>query len=162
MTPVHRTDIRAAAPEDALPMARVFAEAIAVKAGTSYGPNERAAWTARGSASRFAAMIDDGQNALLVAEADGAVVGVAGLRGCEVSLLYTVPDAAPGTGARLLAAIEGLARQSGLAGLTLTASRNAVSFYMRCGYAIVSLGSRPLPGGVSLPVCLMAKSLATP
>lgn len=158
MMPPAATVIRPAVSDDAPAMARVFAAAIATRARDSYGPRERAAWVARGSAARFAAMAGDRQNRLLVAEADGVVTGLAGLRGDEVSLLYAGPQAVPGTGARLLAAVEDLARSLGLPGLTLCASRNAVSFYLRHGYGIVTLASRPLPGGVSLPVCLMAKT----
>ena len=154
--------IRPALPDDAPAMARVFAAAIEAKAALSYGPRERAAWIARGSAERLAAMAGDPENRLLVAEAAGpaGLTGLAGLRGCEVSLLYTAPLAAPGTGARLLCAVEALAREIGLEGLTLNASRNALAFYLSQGYAVLRLANRPLPGGVSLPVCLMAKTLA--
>lgn len=151
--------IRPATIADAPRLARVFAAAIEAKARASYGPRERAAWAARGTAPRFAAMIDDGRNRLLVAEHRGLVVGVAALTACEVSLLYAAPDAPAGAGGALLAAVEGLARQAGLTGLSLCASRNALSFYLRHGYAIVAPAVRPLPGGVSLPVCLMAKTL---
>lgn len=151
--------IRPAGPADAAGFARVFAAAIEVKARTSYGPRERAAWAARGTTARFVAMLGDGRNRLLAAECDGKVVGVAALTGGEVSLLYAAPEAPAGTGAALLAAVEGLAREVGLTGLTLCSSRNALSFYLRHGYAIVTMASRPLPGGVSLPVCLMAKTI---
>lgn len=151
--------IRPADPTDAAGFARVFAAAIEVKARTGYGPRERAAWAARGTTARFVAMLGDARNRLLAAECDGKVVGVAALTGSEVSLLYAAPEAPAGTGGALLAAVEGLARESGLTGLTLCSSRNALSFYLRHGYAIVTMASRPLPGGVSLPVCLMAKTI---
>lgn len=151
--------IRPALPEDAPAMSRVFAAAIEAKARDSYGPRERAAWVARGTPGRFSAMLEDGRNRLFVAASDAAIHGIAGLTGCELSLLYTSPDAAPGTGARLLAVVEGIARADGIAGLGVTASRNALPFYLRHGYAVVRLATRPLPGGVALPVCLMAKAL---
>ena len=69
------------------------------------------------------------------------------------------PAAPAGTGAALLAAIESLARERGIAGLQLCASRNALSFYLRHGYAIITPAKRELTPQVSLPVCLMAKSL---
>uniref|UniRef100_I2Q4H5 N-acetyltransferase domain-containing protein n=1 Tax=Desulfovibrio sp. U5L TaxID=596152 RepID=I2Q4H5_9BACT len=162
MTAPSADRIRPARPDDAPAMARVFAAAIEAKAGRSYGPRERAAWIARGSAERLAAMAGDPENRLLVVEAateTPGLTGLAGLRGCEVSLLYTAPTAAPGTGVRLLRTVEALARESGLKGLTLNASRNALAFYLSQGYAVLRLASRPLPGGVSLPVCLMAKTL---
>lgn len=151
--------IRPARPEDARAMSRVFAAAIEGKARDSYGPRERTAWIARGTPERFAAMLEDGRNRLFVAASGAAVQGIAGLTGCELSLLYTTPDAPPGTGARLLAAVEDVARAGGIAGLGVTASRNALPFYLRHGYAVVRLATRPLPGGVALPVCLMAKAL---
>lgn len=159
--------IRPARTGDAPAMAAVFAAAIETKAARSYGPRERAAWIARGSAERLAAMVEDPENRLLVAETEdgwpgpdgpGRLIGLAGLHGGEVSLLYTAPTAGAGTGTRLLCAVEALAREAGLAGLTLTASRNALAFYLSRGYAVLSLASRPLPGGLSLPVCLMAKT----
>ena len=151
--------IRPATSADAPALARVFAVAIETKARSGYGPRERAAWAARGTAPRFAAMLDDQRNSLLVAEYAGTVVGVAALTASEVSLLYAAPAAPAGTGGTLLAAVEEVARKAGLTGLSLCASRNALSFYLRHGYAIVAPAVRPLPGGVSLPVCLMAKTL---
>ena len=151
--------IRPAAPTDAAALSRVFVAAIEAKAREGYGPRERAAWAARGTPERFAAMLDDSRNTILAAWQGGRLCGLAGLTGFEVSLLYAAPDAPSGTGAALLAAVEALARQRGLGGLELCASRNALSFYLRHGYAIVSPAVRPLPGGVSLPVCLMAKPL---
>jgi putative acetyltransferase len=151
--------IREAVPEDAPALARIFAAAIEAKARESYGPRERAAWIARGTAQRFAAMLAAPQHRLLVAHAPSGPTGFGGLTGSELSLLYAAPDAAPGTGARLLARLEDLARTSGIPALTLTASRNALSFYLRHGYAIVSPARRDLPGGLSLVVCLMAKTL---
>ncbi|WP_428565053.1 MAG: GNAT family N-acetyltransferase [Solidesulfovibrio sp. DCME] len=152
-------EIRPAGPDDVPAMARVFADAIEAKARDSYGPRERAAWAARGSAERFRAMLDDERNQLLVAVQGSRITGLAGLTGCDVSLLYTSPDAEAGTGTRLLAVVEDLARTQGIGGLGLTASRNAVAFYLRRGYAVARLAVRPLPGGLALPVCLMVKAL---
>ncbi len=152
-------DLRPARPADAPAMAEAFTAAIEAKARASYGPGERAAWTAQGTAERFAAMLADPAKRLFVAEAKGVVVGLAGLEGAEVILLYAAPAAPPGTGAALLDAVEAAARQNGQEALTLTSSRNALPFYLRHGFAVISLASRPLPGGVSLPVCLMLKSL---
>ena len=151
--------IRPATAEDAPALARVFAAAIETKAREAYGPRERAAWAARGTTERFAAMPADERNTILAGLCGGAVCGVAALTGFEVSLLYAAPAAPAGAGATLLAAIESLARERGIAGLQLCASRNALTFYLRQGYAIVSAARRPLADGIALPVCLMAKPL---
>ena len=153
------TVIRPAGLDDAPAMARVFATAIETKARDSYGPRERAAWADRGTPDRFRAMLEDARNRIFVALTTSRLTGVVGLTGCDVSLLYAGPEACPGTGARLLAFIEQHARDLGISGLGLTASRNAVPFYLRHGYAVVRLAVRPLPGGLALPVCLMAKGL---
>ena len=153
--------LRPARAEDAPALARVFAAAIEDKARDAYGPRERAAWVARGTRERFAAMLADGRNTILVAQCGETLCGVASLTGYEVSLLYAAPGAPAGTGATLLAAVETLARERELPGLQLCASRNALSFYLRHGYDIVSAARRPLAEGVALSVCLMAKTLDT-
>lgn len=152
--------IRPAVAADATALSRVFMAAIEAKAREGYGPRERAAWAARGTPERFAAMLDDERNTILAAWLDGRLCGLGGLTGFEVSLLYAAPDAPAGTGEALLAAVEALARERGLGGLELCASRNALSFYLRHGYAIITPAKRELTPQVSLPVCLMAKSLA--
>lgn len=151
--------IRQALPDDVPAIAKVFAEAIEIKARDSYGPRERAAWAARGTAERFGEMLLEPEHRLYVAEWDGAVVGVGGLHGSEVSLLYAASQAPSGTGTRLLAWLEQQARRQGATGLSLCASRNALTFYLRHGFTVVRLANRPLPGGAALPVCLMAKVL---
>lgn len=152
--------IRPAAAADATALSRVFVAAIEAKAREGYGPRERAVWAARGTPERFAAMLDDSRNTILAAWQGGRLCGLAGLTGFEVSLLYAAPDAPAGTGGALLAAVEALARERGLGGLELCASRNALSFYLRHGYAILTPAKRELTPQISLPVCLMAKSLA--
>jgi putative acetyltransferase len=152
--------LRPAVTADAVALAEVYATAVLSRGRGHYGPRELAAWAAQGSAARFAAMLADPAKRLLAAELDRRLVGLAGLEGDQCILLYAAPTAPPGTGTALLAAVEALARDRGLAVLSLTASRNAVPFYLRRGYAILTVASRPLPGGVALPVCLMAKELA--
>lgn len=156
-------DIRPATPNDAPELSRIFVAAIQSKAREGYGPKERAAWAQRGTRERFAAMLADERNAILVASPAGrpeSLCGMAGLTGFEVSLLYAAPDAPAGTGGVLLEAVEALARERGLSGLELCASINALSFYLRSGYAIVTPARRELSPGISLAVCLMAKALA--
>lgn len=154
--------VRPAGPGDAPAMAAVYAAAVRAGGLGHYGPRELDAWADQGTAERFAAMLADPAKTLLVAAAGGLVVGLAGLEATEVILLYAAPVAPPGTGTLLLAAVEGLARNRGLDALTLTSSRNALRFYLRRGFAILSPAVRELPGGAALPVCLMAKSLVDP
>jgi hypothetical protein len=152
--------VRPAVPGDVEAMAAVYAQSVLAGGRGHYGPRELAAWADQGSAARFTAMLAEPAKALLVAEADGAVAGLAGLEGSEVILLYAGPTAPPGTGTALLAAVEALARDRGLGALSLVASRNALRFYLGRGYGILSTAVRTLPGEVGLPVCLMGKTLA--
>ena len=80
-------------------------------------------------------MLADPAKRLVAAETEAGLVGLAGLEGAEVILVYTAPDAPPGTG-QLLTAVEALARDSSHGALTLIASRNALSFYLHGGYRI--------------------------
>lgn len=151
--------VRPAGAGDASAMAEVFAAAVLTRGLSFYGPRELAAWAAQGSAERFAAMLADPARQLVAAEVEERLVGLAGLEGSEVGLLYAAPNAPAGTGTTLLAAVEALAREQGTRALTLIASRSALSFYLKRGFAIVKPARRPLAGGVSLPVCLMVKTL---
>lgn len=154
--------LRLAAPGDAPELARVFAAAVMAGARGYYGPGELRAWVAQGSAERFEGMLADPAKTVLAAEVGGVLVGLAGLEGAEVMLLYAAPGAPPGTGCRLLAAVENLARERGRGALTLNASRNALRFYLKRGYRILAPARRLLPGGESLVVCLMVKDLLSP
>lgn len=151
--------VRPAGAEDVPAMAGVFAAAVLTRGRGHYGPRELEAWAGRGTAGRFAAMLTAPAKTLFVAEANGTVVGLSGLEGGEVILVYAAPDAPPGTGSVLLAAVEDLARTRHIPVLTLTSSKNALRFYLGRGYGLVSLAVRELPGGAALPVCLMAKTL---
>lgn len=155
--------LRRAGPEDASALATVFARAVLTRARGAYGPRELAAWAEQGSAERFAAMLADPAKTVLAAvgaEPAAELVGLAGLEGEEIILLYADPAAPPGTGRTLLGAVERLARQRGIEAVRLFASRNAVPFYLARGYAWLAMAGRELPGGQRLPGCLMAKTLA--
>lgn len=64
-----------------------------------------------------------------------------------------------GVGASLLAISEGAARKAGFARAALTSTLPAVRFYSAHGYREMSKFVLPLPGGLSLDLVLMEKSL---
>jgi putative acetyltransferase len=70
-----------------------------------------------------------------VAEVDGRVVAWGAIRGAVLEGLYTDPEfAGRGIGTALLAFLEALMRERGIAAVRADASRNAEAFYYRRGY----------------------------
>lgn len=81
-----------------------------------------------------AEQIEDG--GVLVAEADGRIVGFAALVGGELDGLFVEPDLwRNGVGAALVEQATHLARRRGLA-LTVNANPAAREFYERCGFSL--------------------------
>ena len=72
----------------------------------------------------------------IVAEVDGAVVGVAMmLESGDITLCYLVPEVRfTGVGKALLAELESKAFQLGLPALTLNSTKTAHAFYIRNGF----------------------------
>lgn len=78
----------------------------------------------------------------------------------EVTACYVDPDhAGEDVGSTIMAALEGYARGRGLEAITLWASRNAVGFYERLGYARSGAVDHQTSGDVTLSVEEMTKSL---
>lgn len=73
---------------------------------------------------------------LLVAEADGAVLGVGAANAAgEITLNYVSPDARfRGVSKAMLSALESWLRASGQVRATLTSTRTAHRFYLSAGY----------------------------
>lgn len=70
-----------------------------------------------------------------VAEMDNLVIGTGALEGAELCTFFIHPAYQKmGIGARLLEALEALARQQGLARITVDASVTGEPFYTRMGY----------------------------
>ncbi len=101
----------------------------------------------------------------IVAVSDGRLVGFAELapESKELRACYVDPDAArQGIGRALVARIEALARDRGLASLWLDASLNAETFYHAQGYEIVERGTHMLEraaGSLAMPCVKMRKAL---
>jgi len=149
--------LRAATPADAAAMARVMRAAVRAQAGR-YPPRLLAAWGALPALyHRWALSV--GGEARVVALQAGRIVGFAGARGGEVTTLFVHPAfGGRGTGARLLAAAEALARRGARPRLTLLAARAAVPFYAAHGWRRLGPAPSPLPGGLALPATRMAKA----
>jgi GNAT superfamily N-acetyltransferase len=151
-----RVQLRAATPADAPAMARVMRAAVRGQAGR-YPARLLVAWGGLPALYHRWALAAGGEVRVVALRAD-RIVGFAGARGGEVTTLFVHPAAAGhGTGARLLSAVEALARRAGTRRLTLLAARAAVPFYEAHGWRAVGAAPSPLPGGLALPSSRMVK-----
>jgi GNAT superfamily N-acetyltransferase len=112
--------IRALGPEDAEEIVQVHRAAVHQTAAAHYGPDALDAWSPPVTPERidrYRARIASGEETALVAVENGSVVGFASivvLLG-ELRALYVSPAVGRrGVGARLLEAVEELARERGL------------------------------------------------
>lgn len=134
--------------------------AVRVSCATHYAPKQIAAWTASPVPPAYAAMLAAGGG--IVALQDEAIAGYAMLNvdKHEVDAVFVDPARAGlGIGKRLLAALEQLARQRGMARLHLSASLNAVPFYQAAGFTALREEAYAHPSGISLASVAMEKAL---
>jgi putative acetyltransferase len=104
-------------------------------------------------------------NNLLVAEAEGRIIGTAGW--CTVAdapgtarirKVFVAPEVAGrGLGSLLVREAESQAIESGCVRFVVRANVNAAGFYERLGYRTLRPGRMPPAGGVELPVIFMEK-----
>ena len=109
--------------------------AVRVGCATHYAPQQIAVWTASPVPDSYAAMLVAGGG--IVAMHGESIAGYAMLDvdKHEVDAVFVDPARAGlGIGKGLLAALEQLARERGMARLHLSASLNAVPFYRAAGF----------------------------
>ena len=97
----------------------------------------------------------------IVAEIDGAVVGIGALvvAHAELRACYVAPGAARrGVGTAIVGDLERQAREHGLRSLTLEASVTAEPFYVALGYSTVRRGTLAIAPGVSMAAITMQKT----
>jgi putative acetyltransferase len=130
-----------------------------------YQQRQRAAWLALMSDSLKRVVEAPGQ-IVIVAECESRQHGFAWVAieaRTHLYALYVHPQSGGrGIGTALLAAAEHLASQRGVTRLFVAASRNAVGFYARLGYAAERefvLHHHDEQGAISLPMCKMSKPL---
>jgi putative acetyltransferase len=98
----------------------------------------------------------------LVAELDGKAVGIGALilERSELRAVYVSPQVARrGFGSALVREIERIARENGLTGLELAASRNAEPFYAAHGYEVRERSEVVLRNGHRMAAVWMTKNL---
>ena len=134
---------------------------VRISCATHYAPEQIAVWTASPVPDSYAAMLAAGGG--VVAMQYEAIAGYAMLNvdKHEVDAVFVDPaHAGLGIGKRLLAALEQLARQRGIARLHLSASLNAEPFYQAAGFISLREEAYAHPSGISLASVAMEKELA--
>ena len=157
--------IRPAVAGDSEGIARVHFEAVRGTASASYPPEVIESWGRPPDDSRrelFRATIAGGEELVVVAETDGAVVGFGSIVPAlqELRAVYVDPRAGRrGVGGHIVAELERLARARRLPELHLVASLNAEAFYTRHGYEVVERGIHRQSSGTEMACVKMKKSL---
>jgi GNAT superfamily N-acetyltransferase len=126
--------IRRFEPRDAARVSAVIRETMAVSNSGDYPPERLRPLIDYFSPEKVALLA--AERDCLVAEEDGRLVGTIGLDGAELVTFFVLPAyQGRGIGARLLAAIEELARARGVARVTVDSSITGERFYASRGYA---------------------------
>ncbi|MDQ1831264.1 GNAT family N-acetyltransferase [Massilia scottii] len=133
-------EIRIAVPEDAFAACDVLRRSITecCVADHQHNPDALTAWLGNKTPQNVASWFISPANHALVAERDGAVVGVALLtQAGKLSLCYVLPEALySGVGKALLQGVEAQARTWGVSVLRLNSTVTASKFYERNGYIL--------------------------
>jgi GNAT superfamily N-acetyltransferase len=133
-----RLRIRPARADDAAEAAAVLRDSIRALCVADHGddPDVVAAWCANKTPERVAAWIADPQARLFVADLEGRLAGVAGLKlDGTVTLNYVAPAARfRGVSSALLVRIAAELAAHGLAEARLDSTRTALAFYRARGW----------------------------
>lgn len=158
MTSRRQVAIRRATPADRQGIARAHVAAIRGLATPHYSAEQIAAWSSGKDPENYP--VESEMMFVAVVGTDVVAFGELHLGSGEVRAVYVSPEAAnQGVGSRVLATLEGVARDHGLTRLTLAASLNAVSFYERRGFMKIREDKKLLLGTTLLPYVSMEKSL---
>lgn len=128
--------LRPATVFDVFGMSRVLIRSIThlCEADHENEPRKLADWTADKDPASLRGWIQSGAN-LWVAEQDGQIAAVGGIRAAEITLLYIDPDrTGGGIGRALLHQLEHEIAAAGFAEASLEATRTAQDFYKRNGW----------------------------
>lgn len=130
--------VREATPDDAEAMSAVLIASITELCGEDHRgrPEALAEWTANKTPQSIRGWFDNPENRLLVADEDGAILGVGGFNvSGEIILNYVAPTARfRGVSRALLAALEDGLRANGIAEARLDSTKTARRFYINAGW----------------------------
>lgn len=158
----HILRLRRATLRDAERLCELHHSAIRALAQGHYTAEELQAWTYQTPAHFRWALLQP-EEWFIVAEGPGGVLGFSSLKRDVLQATYVAPElSGRGIGRRLVARVEREARRRGVTRLRLKASRNAVPFYERLGYARGRNGHLETIAGVPIPYLSMRKDLIPP
>ena len=129
--------IRPAMPEDAAAMGEVRARSIRLLCSKDHEDDPEAVehWIGDASSGKFLRLLDDADARLIVAESDGAVVGLGARMGDCVTLNYVDPDHRfKGVSKAIMLHLQDQMRADGLEEAHLNSSRTALAFYRSLGW----------------------------
>ena len=124
--------IRRGAAADEGALAQIRRSAIRALAVPALSPEQAEAWAMSAAADRIGRALREHEVWVAV---DEAAIGWVEIDGDRVAALYVAPPfARHGVGSALLACAEAVVRRSGYSTVRLSASANALAFYVRRGY----------------------------
>ena len=154
--------IRQFAASDAEAWLEVHHAAVRVIAASDYPQAVIDAWAPPISARMIANAQAGSPGTKIVAELDGEMAGIGELvpENSELRACYVAPDfARRGVGTALVAELEALARNGGIAALSARSSVTAEPFYLHLGYEVTGRGTHVLHTGEPMACVFMRKSL---
>ncbi|WP_308921837.1 GNAT family N-acetyltransferase [Janthinobacterium sp. J1-1] len=153
-------ELRPALPLDIDALWALRTLAVRISCATHYSSEQIAVWSASPVPAGYAGLLAAGGG--IVAVHDGGIAGYAmlDLDKHEVDAVFVDPaQGGLGIGKRLLAALESLAREHGMARLHFSASMNAVPFYQAAGFMALREEAYAHPSGLMLASVAMEKVL---
>jgi GNAT superfamily N-acetyltransferase len=162
-------ELRAGRRDDASAILEVQRSAIRQTAFSAYSPAIIDEWApaviVRERVAAFQRWVERGEEVIVVAmEPAGQIIGFGSIVPANSELRAVYVAAAyggQGVGRALLARLEELARDAGLAELSMDASINAVPFYEAHGFISLERGEHLMPSGARMACVRMRKSLAS-
>ena len=157
--------IRSATLTDAQSIVRVHFNAVHQIPGVFYPTEVLRSWSAapnEGRLNQVRREIAAGHELFVVAEIDGAVHGFGSIVSAneELRAIYVEPAfGRRGVGSAILRHLEQVAVAHKVTRLSMDASLNAESFYLKHGYSVVSRGVHRLSSGVEMACVKMSKGL---
>lgn|SRR5215469_2781487 len=154
--------IREAAATDILDLHRVHAASVKELCSATYGRATAEAWASNPNINRYTKHL--GPDFRCLVAASGAIIwgfGSIDLAKSQLAALFVHPEwAGAGVGALLLNALERLAIDCRLNGLSIEASLNARRFYERHGYQSIENRRVRFSTGLEIDCVWMEKSLS--
>ncbi len=152
MLPALPITIRSFRPDDAEAVASIVNTTMQRSNAADYPADVIDRLVAYNTAAKHRSLVEAGRETLVAAYAAGRLIGTGALDAGELATLFVLPEAQGlGVGRQLVDAIERLARERGLAEVTLRSSVTAVEFYERMGFS--RLGPpHDTPSGTQIPM----------